>query len=147
MSLAYNTCTNIYQKVATNSSTPIQQIVMLYDGAIRFLNQAKKEIQSHDIPAKAVATDRALAIVLYLRGILDFESGGEVAKSLDQIYDFVTRQIIEASARLEIEPLDRCIETLSTVREAWVELAQRGAEEMAPQAIAPSPSNVVYLRA
>jgi hypothetical protein len=72
-----------YQQVASTSSSPLEQIVMLYDGAIKFLMQAAEDIKKKDILAKAEHIDRALAIVNYLRDILDNEArrrGGRAAR-------------------------------------------------------------------
>ena len=108
-----------YGRVANAESDPLQQIVMLYDGAIKFLRLAASDIDTRDIAAKAEHTGRALDILGYLRSILDFERGGEVAPALDALYSSVTAIILHGSAQLEAAELHRAADLLAPVRDAW----------------------------
>lgn len=108
-----------YGRVANAESDPIQQIVLLYDGAIKFLLMASASIQANDIAAKAEQTDRALQIINYLQSVLDFERGGEVSVWLNTLYTSVTMIIINASAKLDASEMLRAAELLAPVRDAW----------------------------
>ena len=90
-----------YGRVANSENDPLQQIVMLYDGAIKFLRLAADNIEARDIPKKAEHVNRALDILNYLQGILDFERGGDVAQTLDSLYTLVSMKILRASATLD----------------------------------------------
>lgn len=109
-----------YGRVANAEADPIQQIVMLYEGAIKFLRLAAFSIESRDIAAKAEQTDRALQIISYLQSILDFERGGDVAVSLNMLYTSVTQLTFSASARLDAAEMQRAADLLLPVRDAWV---------------------------
>jgi flagellar secretion chaperone FliS len=108
-----------YGSVANTESNPIQQVVMLYDGAIKFFRLAAADIESGDIAAKAEHSNRALDIVIYLQSILDFERGGEVAPALDNLYVNVMATALRASATLDAQLMRRAGELLAPVRDAW----------------------------
>lgn len=115
-----------YGRVANAETDPVQQVVMLYDGAIRFLMQAAASVEANDLPAKAEQTDRALQIINYLQSILDFERGGEVAVTLNALYTSVTLLVLKASAELDAAKMRRAAELLAPVRESWSTVASDG---------------------
>lgn len=106
--------------MANSESDPLQQIVMLYDGAIKFLRLAAENIESKDIPQKAEHTNRALDILNYMQGILDFERGGEVAATLDNLYTLTSMKILRASATLDAPGMRAAAELLTPVRDSWI---------------------------
>lgn len=116
-----------YGRVANGESDPIKQIVLLYDGAIKFLNLTAANIEADDLAAKAEHSTRALAIVGYLQSILDFEKGGQVAVSLDNLYRSVTVLILKASAGPDPDLMRRAAAVLVPVRDAWMANAGRPA--------------------
>ena len=109
-----------YGAVANAETNPLQQIIMLYDGAIKFLRLAAANIEADDLTAKAEHSNRALDIVSYLQSILDFEKGGDVAPTLDIFYITLSVQILNASAKLDSRKMEQAAESLIPVREAWV---------------------------
>src|SRR5689334_1710079 len=90
-----------YGRVANAESDPLRQVVMLYDGAIKFLRLAAASIETGDLAAKARHTDRALQVVNHLQSTLDFEHGGEVAVTLNTLYVSVTLMTLRASSALD----------------------------------------------
>jgi flagellar secretion chaperone FliS len=102
-----------YGRVANAESDPLRQVVMLYDGAIKFLRLSASAIETGDLPGKAEHTARALEIVGYLQSVLDFERGGEVAPTLDRLYSSVTAIILKASARLDAAGMRRAADLLA----------------------------------
>jgi flagellar secretion chaperone FliS len=108
-----------YGRIANTEANPIKQIVMLYDGAIKFLKLAVADIEAKDIAAKAEHSNRALDIINYLQGILDFERGGEVAPALDNLYRSITVLVIRASVELDANLMRQAAELLIPVRDAW----------------------------
>jgi flagellar secretion chaperone FliS len=109
-----------YGAVANAETNPLQQIILLYDGAIKFLRLAATDIEIGDLVAKAEHSNRALDIISYLQSILDFEKGGEVASNLDVFYIMLTMQILNASAKLDSRKMQQAAELLLPVREAWI---------------------------
>ena len=108
-----------YGRIANTESNPIKQIVMLYDGAIKFLNLTASDIEKEDMIAKAENSTRALDIINYLQSILDFEKGGSVATALDNLYRQITVLILRASAELDASLMRKAAELLAPVRDAW----------------------------
>ncbi len=113
-----------YGRMANVEASPAEGVVMLYDGAIKFLRLAASDVESNDILAKAEHTNRALDIILYLQAILDFERGGEVAVTYDRLYSSVTAIVLRASAALDAKGFTAAAELLAPVRDAWVEISK-----------------------
>ena len=114
-----------YRRNALEGSTPLDLVVMLYDGALRFSAEARAAMLRRDIKARAAAISRVLAIVGELQGTLDFERGGTVATSLNGLYSFVSNRLMEASSTQHVAPLDEAIRVLSALREGWVGAKER----------------------
>lgn len=108
-----------YGKIANAETNPMQQIIMLYDGASKFLRLAAADIVVGDLAAKAEHSNRALDIITYLQSILDFERGGDVAPALDLFYTSLMLQTLKASATLDSHLMEQSAELLQSVRDAW----------------------------
>lgn len=118
-----------YGRIANSESNPLKQVVMLYDGAIKFLNQTAADIEINDLVAKAEHSNRALDIISYLHSILDFEKGGTVAESLDKFYRSLMVLILRASAELDPALMRRAADLLVPVRDAWETNARNMSDE------------------
>ena len=112
-----------YRRTEVESRTPLELVVMLYDGAIRFATQARDAVVRRDIPARRVATSRALAIVSQLQVTLDMDRGGPIASSLDGLYVFISEALTNGALRNEPAKIDNAIRVLQTLREAWAGIA------------------------
>lgn len=121
-----------YGRIANTETNPLKQIVMLYDGAIKFLNLTAADIEASDFVAKAEHSNRALDIINYLQSILNFERGGDVAPVLDNLYRRITVLVIRASAELDANLMRRAADLLVPVRDAW--------ETNSQKMISPAPS-------
>ena len=108
-----------YGKIANVESDPLMQIVMLYDGAIKFLNLAAADIEADNLVAKAEHSNRALDIINYLQTILDFERGGDSAVILDRFYRSLAVLILRGSHELNAGLFRRAAELLAPVRDSW----------------------------
>ena len=129
----YPNCkSSVYREVSITTSSQTQLIVMLYDGAIRFLRRGIEAIESSNIEAKAAASDRALAIVQHLHLSLDMDRGQEISANLERLYSFVIAQITEGSSGLQPRKLEEAIKVLDTLRSAWAEVAQQERAESVP---------------
>jgi flagellar protein FliS len=112
-----------YRHTEASSRSPIELIVMLYDGALRFLSQARDAMERQDVIAKRTALSRALEIVSELQSILNMREGGEIAVSLDSLYAWVHKRIIEANLNNDPVAIDEARRVLIPLRDAWAELA------------------------
>lgn len=112
-----------YQSVAAWTSTavddPRRLVVMLYDGALERIAHARGCIHHGMIAEKGAAIGRAIAILEELRGSLDFERGGPLAVSLDDLYGYASRRLLAANAQGDVRILDEVAGLLRELREAW----------------------------
>jgi flagellar protein FliS len=123
-----------YKKVATQTASPGQLVLMLFDGAIRFLEQALAGF-AHDDPAEFNQVinnnvQRAQAIVDELNGSLDMNRGGELSQHLRSLYNYLDRRLDESNRSKTPDGIRECVVRLSTLRAAWAEMlvGHRGGE-------------------
>lgn len=131
-----------YGKIANGEKDPIRQIVMLYDGAIKFLNLTADDIEHKDIISKAEHSTRALDIISYLQSILDFDRGGDVARALDRLYASTIVLVIRASAELDPDLMRRAAKLLQPVRDSWETNANQNQTTTKPLSPRVAPSTV-----
>jgi flagellar secretion chaperone FliS len=110
---------NTYQQVSVTTQNPGRIVVMLYDGAIRFIKEAKIHIQNRNYPQKHAALIRAQDIVFELNASLDMEAGGEISGRLRSLYTFVWTNLNRANVRNDVELLNRMIVILEELAGAW----------------------------
>ena len=126
---------NPYQEIAVQTSSPKKLVVMLYEGAIRFLRQSITAIQSKDFDRKRQSVDRAVAVIQHLQGTLDMDRGGDVAGELDRLYTYITSKIVEGSGKLEVAPLEEAIKLLTVLLSGWEEISKNEQEHAVPSAV------------
>lgn len=129
-----------YLRQQIENASPAQQIVLLYDGAVKFTLQAREAIVRGDIEGRYNANRRAVEIVGYLLEILDVEKGGEVGARLERIYTFLLKKLLEVDFRNEVSVCDEVLEHLRILRAGWQQLAAQGTGSAAPAAAAPAPA-------
>ena len=112
-----------YQEVQVTSRSPLELVVMLYDGALVALEQARAALDVGDLVAKRDAMSRSFAILAQLQGSLDLESGGEVAARLDALYAYLSARLTAANLQCDAAPVAEAIHLLSVVRQGWVAIA------------------------
>jgi flagellar protein FliS len=120
----YNKGAQAYLQTQVQSRTPVELVVMLYDGAIKFLGQARDAMAARDMKARRDAMSRGLAIVQELQNMLNMEAGGEVAERLDALYTYILGRCYEANQQRDPAGLDEAIKLLTPLRDAWADVAQ-----------------------
>lgn len=116
--------TQEYLRQQIDQASPAQQIVMLYDGAIKFMLQAKEAIGRNDIQGRHNANRRVIEIVSYLIEILDVDKGGEVGSQLQRIYTFLLRRLMDVDFKNDPQICDEILEHLRILRSSWDQLAK-----------------------
>ena len=111
-----------YRQTQVDTASPTQLVVMLYDGAIRFLSLARQKMGPGDIEARNTLLLKAQRIITHLISSLDLEKGGDVAVNLQRLYTFMLLQIIEANVYDRAAPIDEVVGLLRELRESWVEV-------------------------
>jgi flagellar protein FliS len=112
-----------YRQQSVMTASPGQLVVMLYDGALRFLLQAAAAMRADDHLLADAKLRRAEAIIDELHATLDKDRGGEIASRLEGIYVFCKRRLIEARIEREAAMIDKVAELLGELREAWATIA------------------------
>jgi flagellar protein FliS len=120
-----------YRQIATQTAPPGQLILMLFDGAVRFLELGLTGFACED-PAEANMAihnnfQRAQDIIRELNRALNMEQGGECAETFHQLYDYFERKILESNLKKRPEGAREVIKHLTVLREAWAAmLANQG---------------------
>jgi flagellar protein FliS len=112
-----------YLETAVETASPARLIVMLYDGAIRFINEAAYAMQQRDYETQNAKLQRAQKILAELISSLDFDKGGEIAENLFRLYTYMYNQLVEANINDSRERLEHVAHLLSEFREAWDTIA------------------------
>lgn len=121
--MAYGNNAQEYRKNAVLGASPAQLVVMLYDGALRFIEGGRLAMHAHDLSRQNESLVKAQRIVSELLGTLDYDQGGEIAKNLASLYGFVNDRLMQANLKDDEKMLDEAVRTLSELREAWVQVA------------------------
>jgi flagellar protein FliS len=108
------------------AASPQRLIVMLYDGALAALAEARMHIQAGRTAQKGRALGKAISIVDEgLKAALDVSQGGDIARSLMDLYDYVGRRLLLANLRDDVTLIDETARLLDELRGAWATLAER----------------------
>ena len=102
------------------AADPHRLIVMLLDGALERIATARGCLTRGDTAEKARLINRAVSIIGELRSSLDLNSGGPIAVNLGELYDYMGRRLLKATAENRVELLDEVSKLLHDLRAAWV---------------------------
>jgi flagellar protein FliS len=115
-----------YVTASVMTASPEKLVVMLYDGALQALRGAAHELGAGRRQPAAAHLRKAMSIVGELRASLDFEQGGELAKSLFALYGFVIDRILKAGGEDGAEPVAEAQSVMSRLREGFEGVARGG---------------------
>ena len=108
---------------AAETLAPARQIVLLYDGAIRRIKEARQAIERRAINQRYVAIGKAAAIIDALQACLDHERGGEIAGNLDRLYTYFSLRLQRVNLDDDVAICDELVERLGELRASWAEIA------------------------
>jgi flagellar secretion chaperone FliS len=111
---------------AAETLAPLSQIVLLYDGAIRRIKEARQAIELRRIKDRCTAIGKASAIIEALHAALDHERGGEIAAHLDRIYTYVSFRLQRVNLDDDPAICDELVARLGELRASWALLADPG---------------------
>ncbi|WZL73761.1 flagellar export chaperone FliS [Clostridiaceae bacterium 35-E11] len=109
--------TNQYMQNKIMMASPEELTLMLYNGAIKFINQGMIFIEEKSIQKAHEAIVRANDIITELNGTLDMQY--EVAKGLRPIYDFIIEQLVEANIKKDKQILEEVLSMVTELRDTW----------------------------
>lgn len=120
-----------YQNTQIQTASQGKLIIMLFDGAIKFIRMAIQSLEEKEYSEVNYYTGRAQAIVNELKVTLNSDAG-EIAQHLYGLYDYIYRRLIEANVKKNQEIMEEVIDLLSDLRETWIEVIKASKTSNAP---------------
>lgn len=119
-----------YQTQSILTASPGQLVLMLYDGCLKFIGLAKEgfsmpETNPRRIELINLNLQKAQNIIIELKTNLNMEVGGDLAVTLDRLYDYYTRRLFEANLRKSLEPVVEVERFVKELRDAWAEMLRK----------------------
>ena len=108
-----------YRKATIDISDKVRIISILFDGAINFIKLGRIKMGERNIAGKGFYIGKATAIVGELTSSLNMGEGGEIARNLRRLYDFVLDRLLKANLKNDVVALDEAEKVLQTLREGW----------------------------
>lgn len=112
----YNKYIKQYQTNNITTASPEKLMIMLFDGAIQFLQKAKTSIENKNLKERSENIESARKIIRELMRTIDLENGNDVSKSLFRLYNRMAMKLIKANVSKNVSLLDEVIEDLSNIR-------------------------------
>jgi flagellar protein FliS len=116
-----------YRRTNVHTRSPLELVVMLYDGALQSLSEARAAMVRQDVAARTRAVSRALAILTELQGTLNVKDGGSIAEELDRLYAFAISRLVDVTAKRDASAIDDIVRVLTPLRDGWAQIAQQAA--------------------
>lgn len=146
---------NAYSQVGVETSiagaSPHKLISMLFDGAILAITHARAYMRQDNIAAKGESISKAIAIIDDgLKISLDEEAGGELAKNLKALYEYMSHRLLMSNIRNDVEGLDEVARLLGELKEAWDKIGQQAQPDASPaveKQLAPLRPSISYGKA
>lgn len=130
-----------------NSADPHQLILMLYQGALTAIANARGEIMNKDIPAKGKSISHAITIIGEgLHASLDQNVGGDLAQSLAALYDYMVTRLVAANLKNDLSALDEVARLLSELKGAWESIRPITLASTTPSAKSAAQAQLAYAR-
>jgi flagellar protein FliS len=113
-----------YQAVQITTTDRGRLLLMMYEGAIKFLKQSKVGLEENDIAKFCRFLGKGQAIISELMNTLDFEKGGTIARDLERLYDFMLFYLSEANLYRDGERITKVIGLIDTIYSAYREIIE-----------------------
>jgi flagellar protein FliS len=110
-----------YKKTSVETASKEQILLMLYQAAIKNCKKAIEAIEVKNVAKKGEYIGKMQDIVVELSNSLDFEVGGDVAKELASLYDYILYSSTQANIKIEKSHLEGCLKVLNTLYDGWTE--------------------------
>ena len=113
---------NAYKTNHVMTAPPKKLVTMLYDGAIKNLKLAEIALEEKDFVQVNTYLKKAQDIISEFMTTLNYEAGGDVAKNLYQLYDYMYRRLIRANIAKDVEPIIEVKKYLEELRDTWAQI-------------------------
>ena len=112
-----------YEDAGVTTQSKGRLIVLLYDGAIKFLKLAIKELEAGNYEAKGRYIGKAQDIINELNVVLDADAGGEIAANLRKLYLFMNNRLSQANVKREPQMIREVITLMEELNQGWKAIA------------------------
>ena len=112
---------NAYKNNSVNYASKEQLLIMLLDGAVKFAKMGRQAIADRNVPKAHENIVKTQNIFYELMATLDVQKGGEWAKQLMSVYDFITRRLTDANIKKDIDVMNEVIPLIEDIRDTWNE--------------------------
>jgi flagellar protein FliS len=138
----YQDATKTYQQANFYTATPIKLVMMCYDGAIGSLKLARESYLQKEYEAKAKALRKTFDILYELNASLDVKKGGDIARNLRALYQYMIQALTDADLKQDIRMFDDVIKLLEELESAWKDITMPadGVGNVEPQETAARPA-------
>lgn len=110
-----------YKKTSVETASKEQILLMLYQAAIKNCKKGIEAIEEKNLSKKGEYIGKLQDIIVELSNSLDFEIGGDVAKELASLYDYILYSSTQANIKIEKNYLEGCLKVLNTLYDGWTE--------------------------
>ncbi|MCM1988108.1 flagellar export chaperone FliS [Oceanirhabdus seepicola] len=121
MAFGYNNAANAYKTNSVNYASKEQLLLMLIDGAVKFVKKAHNDILEKRVQEAHINLTKTQNIFYELMATLDMNAAGEWGKNLYNIYEFITRRLGEANMKKDAKILEEIIPLIEDIRNTWCE--------------------------
>jgi flagellar protein FliS len=108
-----------YQETTVATQGKGRLIVLLYDGAVKFMKLAVKELEAGNYEAKGQYIGRAQDIINELNAVLDMKAGDEIAANLRKLYCFMNSRLSEANTKCDPQLIREVITLMEELNQSW----------------------------
>ena len=130
--MQYDKIARSYKAQSIQTASPGKLVLMLFDGALRFMAGARKAFGEEDFTKRNEDINnnliRAQNIVTELQASLDMSVPGDLPGTLYRLYDYVLHQLPQANLKKEESPIDEAEKTINELRDAWAEMLTQNPE-------------------
>jgi len=112
---------NAYKNNSVNYASKEQLLIMLLDGAVKFAKMGRQAIADRNVQKAHENIVKTQNIFYELMSTLDVQKGGEWAKQLMGVYDFITRRLTDANIKKDIDVMNEVIPLIEDIRDTWNE--------------------------
>lgn len=119
-----NKAAQAYFNTRVSTTDQGQLLIMLYDGALNYLQQARDKMLAKDYAGKGILISKVIDIVNELSSSLNMERGGDLAVNLNNLYILCTARLLQANLKMNVESLDSVAQILSGLRGAYAQILE-----------------------
>ena len=134
--------TQAYLKTLVNTTTQGDLLIMLYDGAIKFLGQAKEKMAEKDYAQKGILITKAINVISELDESLNGQKGGELAQNLHKLYFYCNTRLLKANLEMNTALIDEVLRILGSLRGAFDQINGSMEQNPAGMSLASGPEPV-----